>query len=415
MTFPRNKQTSRYAARPGGRSSVPSLPTDRDLFEGLEKTPLQTISRTLSNVDSAETTISNVEYLGSYNNVNSSSPTIIVPGSPREWLGREAGYKVSKDEGLHFVDQSAFRFPNAPMLPLFAAVETLAPAGSFAWSDVDFVTDRNNLRKLLRWIGGTTAEGFPPKDFRIDLQLAGKTTVLMGRWEKRTREGNTYAGYGFNFERASARNAKGCEDSTGHHRIVRYDLNDLNIVVRFEVDAFVPGLSPAATSKGGDVDDLVAQLAGTSLASKGATTLDSRFGIKIRRAGTQVPQEALAELTTRSEKSINLNQFDWKETYPQLFLSQTPHHYLGIHRFGTFVRIVHRNIRSPDQALQDAARQLKPNFSKLHAVLNKIAQLVVDNGSDGRLSLVCHEGQLKVFKRTRADGLLPREVLKMFD
>jgi len=90
----------------------------------------------------------------------------------------------------------------------------------FDWPKIDFVTDRNGLRKLLRWIGRPH-----PKEFRIDTQLAGEHTVLFNRWEKRTREtlGNTgYSTYGFSFEKESTESAPGCEDSTGYHRIVKY-------------------------------------------------------------------------------------------------------------------------------------------------------------------------------------------------
>lgn len=85
----------------------------------------------------------------------------------------------------------------------------------FDWASVDFVTDRNNLRKLLRWIGG------PVNDFRIDVQLAGKT-IMLNRWENRYQEQMSGKTYGFNFELASTKAAPGCEKSTGHHRIVQY-------------------------------------------------------------------------------------------------------------------------------------------------------------------------------------------------
>jgi hypothetical protein len=90
----------------------------------------------------------------------------------------------------------------------------------FDWSAIDFVTDRNGLRKLLRWIGRPD-----PKEFRIDTQLAGKRTILFNRWEKRTREtvgGMNYSTYGFSFEKSSTKPAPDCKESTGHHRIVNY-------------------------------------------------------------------------------------------------------------------------------------------------------------------------------------------------
>lgn len=63
------------------------------------------------------------------------------------------------------------------------------------WPSVDFVTDRGNLRKLLRWIEDVSAGKAP---FRIDMQLAGDGAVLMNRWEKRTRERGHPSSYGFN-------------------------------------------------------------------------------------------------------------------------------------------------------------------------------------------------------------------------
>lgn len=72
----------------------------------------------------------------------------------------------------------------------------------------------------MRWLNGAGDAGL--KDFRIDLQLAGKKTVLMNRWEKRFREDMSGFTFGFNFEKATTEAVQGCEGSTGHHRIVKY-------------------------------------------------------------------------------------------------------------------------------------------------------------------------------------------------
>ena len=128
------------------------------------------------------------------------------------------------DSGIRFVDQTGYRMPKYPLYPLMRAVEIMSEdkGEPFDWSKVDFVTDRNGLRKLLRWINddGTA------KEFRIDTQLAGTHTVLLNRWEKKTREepNPRYSTYGFSFERESTDKAPGLEDAaaTGYHRIVTY-------------------------------------------------------------------------------------------------------------------------------------------------------------------------------------------------
>ncbi len=45
------------------------------------------------------------------------------------------------------------------------------------------------------------------------------------------------SGWGRNFERTFTKFPPGSGESTGHHRVLRYPLGDLNCVVRFEVDA----------------------------------------------------------------------------------------------------------------------------------------------------------------------------------
>lgn len=124
-----------------------------------------------------------------------------------------------------------------PLVPLIQAVQTMAGDNGrkrIDWPSVDFVTDRNGLRKLLRWVTQSSFATGKSNDFRIDAQLAGDGTVLLSRWEKVTRErgGNTGQSYGFNFEKAVTAAAPGCEQSTGHHRIITYASFIFKIVYR---------------------------------------------------------------------------------------------------------------------------------------------------------------------------------------
>ena len=71
--------------------------------------------------------------------------------------------------------------PRQILLPLVVAVNKLAELrseGPFNWSAVDFVTDRNALRKLARWAKCTIKKN---TSFRFDLHLAGESTILMNR------------------------------------------------------------------------------------------------------------------------------------------------------------------------------------------------------------------------------------------
>ncbi len=109
------------------------------------------------------------------------------------------------------------------MLPLFVAADAIhghqAAGGPVNWPTVDIVTDRNGLRKLLRWLN--PSPGREVRDFRIDVQLVGTKTLVLGRWEGRSREPPTGRTYGIGFENATTRPALGCP-SSGHERVITY-------------------------------------------------------------------------------------------------------------------------------------------------------------------------------------------------
>jgi hypothetical protein len=147
-------------------------------------------------------------------------------GSPGTWMDPQPPFKVPLDidfrKGQPIInDRNRHHFPSAPLTPLFASADVLAADGTTEpvdWPEVDFVTDRNGLRKLLRW--ATSSEKL--RDFRIDLQLAGNITVIMNRWEDRTVDYPHPFVYGLSFEHNTTKPAPGCEGSDGHHRTVSY-------------------------------------------------------------------------------------------------------------------------------------------------------------------------------------------------
>jgi hypothetical protein len=97
------------------------------------------------------------------------------------------------------------------------AVDALALEGvnpDVNWPSVDFITNRNCLRNLLRWISGS-------RDFRIDTQLVGTQTVLLTRWDKRDFD-ERHPYHGHNFEKASTVPGPGCSQNNVNLRIVKY-------------------------------------------------------------------------------------------------------------------------------------------------------------------------------------------------
>ncbi len=128
--------------------------------------------------------------------------------------------------------------------------------------------------------------------------------------------------------------------------------------------------------------------------------------LNIIRAGTQVPQESLLELASRSKYFID--QLDWNELYPQLALSKTPGLRLGVHERGTFTEMRELQVDGDDgvgararapPALEGQKRQTAAQLVRLARVLEDVQELAIMRGPGptGSFSLVCEGGVLRVY------------------
>jgi hypothetical protein len=120
-----------------------------------------------------------------------------------------------------FVDEGAGTAQDMSILAMLAAVRECT--GSYDWKTSDYVTDRNSLRHLFRWISATPQQrGF--MDFRIDLHLAGTQTLVLTRWKQNTNQAPHPKSFGFSFEKIETTSALGSEHTraAGHDRIISY-------------------------------------------------------------------------------------------------------------------------------------------------------------------------------------------------
>lgn len=185
------------------------------------------------------------------------------------------------------------------------------------------------------------------------------------------------------------------------------------MVVRFEVDACMPPPRQRHLSKDEpSVDSLADQMQNMSLTSTAALFSSSTMpALTIIKAGNYVPQAATVELATCAEH--RRQSFNWKEGYPQLFLSQTGHHFLAVHFRGRFTSLEKRKLSSPE--LQAVHKEMQPELKKLRKILEIIQRVVIKHGSSGRLSFVCSDGQLAVYKRKSQASCLPDEAMSCFE
>ena len=195
----------------------------------------------------------------------------------------------------------------------------------------------------------------------------------------------------------------------------------MKMIVRFEVDACLStdtseaktGTSDTKRSakEATELDDLADAMGNmnifTSTPTSFATTSSSASpALSIVRAGTEVPQESLLEIASRSKFFID--QLDWNELYPQLVLSQTPGLRLGVHERGTFTELRECQVDSDDGAgagepagLPAQRRETAAQLVRLARVLEEVQELAISRGPGpaGSFSLVCEGGKLQVYGR----------------
>jgi len=186
------------------------------------------------------------------------------------------------------------------------------------------------------------------------------------------------------------------------------------MVVRFEVDACLPPTrNRRSTDSDDSVQDVADLLAAVDLTSgtTTSTTANNQYSLNIIKGGYEVKGQAIMELTTRFEGRIA--DFDWEDKYPQLYLSQTPHHVLAVHNRGRFSAI-HRR-KQTDTQFQELEKTLLPSLKLLKKALRDIQKLVIESGQRGRLTLVCKNGVLEVHERMSEESCLPDHMMALFD
>ncbi|KAJ3561667.1 hypothetical protein NP233_g10056 [Leucocoprinus birnbaumii] len=387
--------------------------------------------------------ITDCQYIGSYNWVSDhEEDSIIVPGSPREWQEQPLPCTVPPDILGHYREQYDRRMSATPLLPLLLSVNhwyerTHAQPSKFPWHSVDFVTNRNSLRHLLRILrrdncGSNGTGGHGGKDysrgsftnpyskpFRIDIELAGTKTILLNRWEPTDSEPLFINSYGYNFENAFTREADAVSsidesgESARHHRINSYDFGGLKMVVRSEIDACIPAADSLLDTDSDegfpDADSTTFIPALPPQLSPGPTS--TKFGLKIIPSlNPPTPQSHLIELSTT--KLSNFSTWNAKERYPQLYFSQVPNHYLASHVNGTITQINKRDLHKSPEILFYAPI-VEPKLRMLRKLLEMIQGEVVtqyrrSRGTRKSFSLVYINGRLKLFERV-GDRCLPDE------
>ncbi|CAE6481139.1 unnamed protein product [Rhizoctonia solani] len=327
-----------------------------------------TVPSPSGNPDSTPVEVTNLKALGSYNWVEDTIPTIAIPGHPPVWKDQPLPIRLREDLGAPFFDDNIARNISFPLEPDILAIEVSQAADpdfDLSKENIDIVSNRNNLRKLINFAnsGGRNAGRYIDK-FRIDAQLAlnGRTMILT-RYEKpryktqvpvqqkndgpqqsarqQPNNGRTqrkpFIGFDHIFERMCTEELPTIRASDsggsvslrpiGYHRIVRYDLLGLRFLVRSRVDTMQnPGDLQLDSTSETEIDSLTKALEKTGLESdpervEAETPLlqEEESGVRYVKFGKHVPQDHLMDI-----KVVPNGKVDWNNAYPQYLLSQTP-------------------------------------------------------------------------------------------
>ncbi|KAH6656269.1 geranylgeranyl pyrophosphate synthetase [Truncatella angustata] len=281
-------------------------------------------------IPSGRVSIDNVKHLASYNWLEKPSPTIVVPGSPNLWLAPEGLRRVKKDSGHIYINQNAARHSDSPLEPLFQALNTTMP--SYDVFSADVVTDRNNLRKLFEFAGrDKPAHELEP--FTMEVEVLGNT-AFVSRVETSnsdTIQPDQFRGFGHEYGKAVTQIQ--VQGSTGHYRIISYNLGGLNFIIRHELQGFVDDdlISSVPDSLVKQTDQLPRKMDCLSIADRHSFA-STPIPLTVQELGRNVPIEQTLAIKTRGlHRDLTIN-----ELAPQLWISQTPKLVRAYHEKGTF-------------------------------------------------------------------------------
>jgi hypothetical protein len=366
-------------------------------------TPIQEISRAeLQQLETpSSAVITNVRHLSSYNWVDASTPTIVVPGSPALWSPPKEPKQLKKDSGLVYIAQNAARHPESPLEPLFRALHITNP--SFSIHSAHVVTERSSIRNLLAFVSCRRGSGNPYHAFAIKIEAVRNTVLLCGI-DSPTHEfigSHESKGFGHEFEKAYTSNQ--INDSTGHYRIVSYRFGGLNFIMCHETDGYADQSKAIQPSPMANQPSSPLRKMSPPEASEDASTLPGAASrLRVVKGGQVIPIGLTIEIKTRiSHRPISI-----EDVAPQLWASQTPKLVRAYHRGGLFQRPQFDDV-TEEIKTWEACNQ--PDLKKLAALMKRIIAIVKGAGTTVVVKYVPLGDKLLFFM---ADGgkMLPEDL-----
>ena len=343
--------------------------------------------------------ITDCEYVASFNWRNSRAPSAFVPGrtclrssssssyvggtattpsfrgpckltgvgKPPRWTPVSEFKRLPLDKSEYPLDRNGYHFPKHPfeataLSVLFAQPEP--PKTIF-----DIICSSRSLGYLISFCVNNDF-----REFRSLVEVVGGVVHILKRDNAPDELLSGVKGYGHTFPEANTTWDVETAGSTSHQRVVKYTLGGLKILLRGEIDGYLPELTPAGNSSRGKVslDELVNGLKSSSLSPQiidGDTST-----ITVKEAGSPVPQSSLFDLKTRSE--LRRGEDILGQQLPRLWRSQIPNFILAFHERGTFRDTTVRNVQNQ---IDEWEKENAKGIAVLVTLLRRFVDIVTTN------------------------------------
>ncbi|KAF2189156.1 hypothetical protein K469DRAFT_683604 [Zopfia rhizophila CBS 207.26] len=334
--------------------------------------------------------IANCKYVASYNWLNERTPTIIVPGKPPLWTPLKEPQRLKEDKGEYFRDPNAARFPRYPTEPAVQAI--LKSDTDFPTLSIDIFACGSTMGNLLRFVR------FIDKPFRFHVEVVGNTVFFVRKENAPKELIPDVRGFGHSFPESYTTWERDVGGSETHQRLVEYVFAGLKCLIRFGCDGYHGNLASRsvtgnpAPDMASDPVDLIEALEATLV---GETLSDPDNSLNVRTGGTQVPQQSIFDLKTRSGRFGS--EIDMEDIIPLLWIRQIPNFIVAYHDgAGLFQDI---KVKDVQKDVRDWETENQTALKRLEVLLHKIIEFAKADG-EGLVEVYCPSvDQLEIRKR----------------
>ncbi|KAF9883559.1 hypothetical protein FE257_003198 [Aspergillus nanangensis] len=359
-----------------------------------------------------------MQYLTSYNWVSEGEHKIIVPGKepsyrpyssllneflpsgePPAWTPLSKPTQLRADSGIYFRDLNSARHPTYPLEPMIRAI--LMDKPDFSVEDLDVVACGSTLGNLLRF-----ARGKSPS-FRMLIEVIGNT-VFFSRRENSPKETiQDVQGFRHTFPEAYTMWGESVQKSESHQRIINFDFANMNCLVRFEADGYLPDLIPEdlknqkhPISSDMELEDLVSSFQAAAISTVHPAFPKQKSSVlRISKAGRYIPQCAIFDLKTRSARKTDVNTLS--EQMGRLWIRQIPNFVLAYHKFGKFDDIRVQDVREEMEHWEESQQPGLQRFASLLQMVISFAR----SAEDGKLELE-HDNDEEILNLRNPGGIV---------